>query len=100
MQDAAHQAAVRRGQFLTEVGFGIGELAKKTDTRDDVGAVWSPVEMLSDPGERAWQRMTVGWIASRLVRGLFIVFPGGKTAPGLPNLLRIWRSALKVRCPR
>ena len=99
LHDAAYQASVRSGQLFVGVGFGIGELIKTTDMRDDFGAMWLPVKMLSAPGEQAWQRMIVGWIASRLLRGLFIVFPSRETISGAPSLLRVCRSVLQVRCP-
>ena len=75
-----YPASVCRGQFVAGLGFGIGELARKWDMRDAVGAVWLLVKALSAQGEQAWQRMIGGWIASRLVRGLFIVFPNSAMA--------------------
>ena len=88
MQDAAYQASVRRGHVFAEVGFGIGELAKHTDMRDDFGAMWLPIKMLSAQGEQAWQRMIVGSIASWLVRALFLVFPNNETTSGMPTCCR------------
>ena len=99
MQDAASQPAVRRGQFVAEVGFVIGECAKSTGMLDDFGATWLLVKMLSAQCEQAWQRMIVGWIASQLVRGLLVVFSSKETTSGVPNLLRIRRSVLQLRCP-
>ena len=49
--------------------------------------------------KRAWQRMILRWIASRLVRCLFSLCPSSETMSGVPSLLRICRSALQVRCP-
>ena len=69
--------------FFDEIGFGIDEIAKNIDTRDNVAAMWLPF---------------VGWIASRLVRGMFIVFPNDAKMSGVPSSLHIWRSALQVRC--
>ena len=101
---AAHQAPVLRGQFFAEIGFGIGKLTKNTGTQDNFGAMWLLVKLyLSNccpyKGEQAWQRMIVGWFASQLVRGLFIVFPNSETMSGVHSMMRIWRSALQVHCP-
>ena len=72
------------------------ELTKNTETRDTVGAVWLLVKLLTVQSEQAWRRMIVGWIAPRLVRGLFIVSPNSETMSGMPSLLLAY---LQVHCP-
>ena len=89
----------RRGVVDTCLPKWGDELAKSTDTRDNCGAVRLLVKWLSIQGEQAWRRMVARWIASRLVRGLFIVFPNSETVSGVPSLWRIWRFALQVHSP-
>ena len=92
---AAQQVSVGRGHFFADVCIGIGEVAKRTNLRDNVGAFW--LHFMSVQGEQFWQRMIVRWMASRLVRGVLLVLPNIETESGVPSLLRVWRSALQVR---
>ena len=71
-----HVSALSTARYSRHVRY-LAELQKVSGTADECGTLQTSglASVLSAQGELAWQRMIVGWIASRLVRGLFIVFP-------------------------
>ena len=79
--------------LFAEIGFGIGEVAAKTNLRDNVGALWLPFKVLSVQGEQTWQRMIVGLVSTRAWRVSRLPKHGN-----VQPFLRMWRSALQVRC--
>ena len=54
--------------LFAEIGFGIGEVAVKTNLRDNIGALWLPFKVLSVQGEQTWHRMIVGLVSTRAWR--------------------------------
>ena len=86
----------RRGQLFLELGFGFGEVAKLL-AADGFGAAWlGPAHV----GLDVVRRRIVGWLGSRVVRGLILVWPTGRHAAVAANvLLAVFAAAERCGCP-
>lgn len=91
------QLCGKRGQLFLEVGFGLGEVARLLASPDGFGAAWLGPDAARAP---QLQRRVVGWVGSRLVRGLVLVWPGnGEHEVFSPLLLAAANAALRCGCP-